>query len=132
MIGIYKITNPLNESYIGQSKDISKRFYTHKNNCTNIKLQESIDIYGIENHSFEVLEECSIDKLIERERFFIKEYKNKGTIFNCEHRRKKLTNERFQIRCHPKVIIDVRKYAKEKSEEYDKNTRTAIYRASKD
>ena len=46
--------------------------------------------------------------------------------------RKKLTNERFQIRCHPKVIIDVRKYAKEKSEEYDKNTRTAIDRTSKD
>jgi len=32
--------------------------------------------------------------------------------------RKKLTNERFQIRCHPKVIKDVRKYAKERSEEY--------------
>lgn len=32
--------------------------------------------------------------------------------------RKKLTNERFQIRCHPKVIKDIRKYAKEKSEEY--------------
>jgi len=32
--------------------------------------------------------------------------------------RKKLTNERYQIRCHPKVIAQVRKYAKEKSEEY--------------
>lgn len=32
--------------------------------------------------------------------------------------RKKLTNERFQVRCHPKVIKDVRKYAKERSEEY--------------
>jgi len=32
--------------------------------------------------------------------------------------RKKLTNERFQVRCHPKVIKDVRKYAKEKSEDY--------------
>lgn len=32
--------------------------------------------------------------------------------------RKKLTNERYQIRCHPKVIKSVRKYAKEKSEEY--------------
>lgn len=32
--------------------------------------------------------------------------------------RKKLTNERFQIRCHPKVIQDVRKYAKEKSQEH--------------
>lgn len=32
--------------------------------------------------------------------------------------RKKLTNERFQVRCHPKVIKEVRKYAKERSEEY--------------
>jgi len=32
--------------------------------------------------------------------------------------RKKLTNERYQIRCHPKVIKDVRKYAKEQSEKY--------------
>jgi hypothetical protein len=32
--------------------------------------------------------------------------------------RKKLTNERYQVRCHPKVIQDIRKYAKEKSEEY--------------
>ena len=46
--------------------------------------------------------------------------------------RKKLTNERFQIRCHPKVIIDVRKYAKEKSEEYDKIVGTTIDRTSKD
>lgn len=36
--------------------------------------------------------------------------------------RKKLTNERFQVRCHPKVIKDVRKYAKEKSEEYLKES----------
>lgn len=46
--------------------------------------------------------------------------------------RKKLTNERFQIRCHPKVIIDVRKYAKEKSEEYDKDRSIAIDRTVKD
>jgi len=31
--------------------------------------------------------------------------------------RKKLTNERFQIRCHPKVIHEVRNYAKERSQE---------------
>lgn len=33
---------------------------------------------------------------------------------------------------YTKVIIDVRKYAKEKSEEYDKNTRTTIDRTSED
>ena len=32
--------------------------------------------------------------------------------------RKKLTNERFQIRCHPEVIWEVRVYAKEISEKH--------------
>lgn len=31
--------------------------------------------------------------------------------------RKKLINERFQIRCHPKVIADVRAYAKKRTQE---------------
>ena len=46
--------------------------------------------------------------------------------------RPKLEKKTFPVRCHPKVIIDVRKYAKEKSEEYDKNTRTTIDRTYKD
>lgn len=40
--------------------------------------------------------------------------------------RKKLTNERFQIRCHPKVIKDVRKFAKERSEEYQSESEKNI------
>lgn len=40
--------------------------------------------------------------------------------------RKKLTNERFQIRCHPKVIKDVRKYARERSEEYKSESEKII------
>ena len=35
--------------------------------------------------------------------------------------RPKSEKKTFPVRCHPKVIIDVRKYAKEKSEEYDKD-----------
>lgn len=35
--------------------------------------------------------------------------------------RKKGTNSGYTIRCHPKVIKDVRKYAKERSEEYLKS-----------
>ena len=31
MIGIYKITNPTNKIYIGQSIDIKKRFNQYKN-----------------------------------------------------------------------------------------------------
>jgi len=44
--------------------------------------------------------------------------------------RKKFIGKRYPVICHPKVIKDVRKYAKEKSEEYVKNTTTVIDRAS--
>jgi len=87
MIGIYKVTNPDGEVYIGQSKDIEKRFYTHKVNSSNSKLKESIKKHGANNHLFEVIEECSTDLLIKRERFFIEIYKKKCVVFNSETRR---------------------------------------------
>ena len=46
--------------------------------------------------------------------------------------RKKFIGKRYWVISHPKVIIDVRKYAKEKSEEYDKIAGTTIDRTSKD
>lgn len=58
--------------------------------------------------------------------------KKNGTLNNKTMGRKKFIGKRYWVIAHPKVIIDVRKYAKEKSEEYDKNTRTTIDRASKD
>jgi len=38
--------------------------------------------------------------------------------------RKKGLNKPFLVRCNPKVIIDVRKYAKEKSEDFINNQKT--------
>lgn len=67
MIGIYKITNRINgKSYIGQSINIEKRFKQH---CTGDKqlIDKVISKYGKENFTFEILEECSIEKLDERE-----------------------------------------------------------------
>ena len=46
--------------------------------------------------------------------------------------RKKFIGKRYWVISHPKVIIDVRKYAKEKSEEYDKNIRATIDRTVQD
>lgn len=73
MIGIYKITNPNNKVYIGQSNNIEKRFSQHRlntNNKENNKLYESFRLYNIENHIFEIIEECSIELLNERERYW--------------------------------------------------------------
>lgn len=73
MIGIYKITNPNGKVYIGQSIDIEHRFYEYKctTNCASqIKLFRSLKKYGTNNHIFELLEECNIDMLNEKERYY--------------------------------------------------------------
>jgi len=70
IIGIYKISSPTNKIYIGQSKNIISNRLNHyiNNNCSNqIKLYNSIKKYGWEQHIFEIIEECSLDQLNERE-----------------------------------------------------------------
>ena len=72
MIGVYKITSPTNRVYIGSSNDISNRWCSYKNlKCTSqTRLYRSLKKYGVENHVFEVLEECNIEHLLERERYY--------------------------------------------------------------
>lgn len=80
MIGIYKITNTINNKvYIGQSVDITARWTRHKNDCKKEKfshypLYRSFNKYGIDNFTFEVIEECSKDCLDEREKYWIGYY----------------------------------------------------------
>lgn len=87
MVGIYKITNTLNNKcYIGQSIDIKIRWIQHiyegKRNNPQGKLYSAIFKEGIENFSFEVIEECPLDEKIlnEKERYWIEYYNsfNKG------------------------------------------------------
>lgn len=87
MIGIYKIQNLTNgKCYIGQSKDIKRRWRNHcysANNPTdhnyNNPLYRSIRKYGIENFSFEVIEECLVSELNDKEKFYIQKY---NSFFN--------------------------------------------------
>tara|TARA_R110000782_G_C14687173_1_gene400719 strand:+ start:125 stop:799 length:675 start_codon:yes stop_codon:yes gene_type:complete len=76
MVGVYKITNPKGKTYIGQSTDIEARIYKgHKyNSGSGKKLKNSFSKYGFENHKIEILEECSIDDLTERETYWIEYY----------------------------------------------------------
>ena len=72
MIGIYKITSPSGKIYIGQSQNIEKRKYYYQKKCSKSqpKLHNSILKYGFENHKFEIVEECDVELLNERERFY--------------------------------------------------------------
>ena len=69
IVCIYKITNPNGKIYIGQSTNYRKRMNIYKKIlCPNQpKLYYSLNKYGWDNHTHEIIEECSIDQLDERE-----------------------------------------------------------------
>ena len=73
MIGIYKITNPKGKVYIGQSIEIQNRKYKYQTACckSQTKIYNSIKKYGWINHSFEVLIECNVSELNEKEIYYI-------------------------------------------------------------
>lgn len=76
--GIYKITNLSNGmAQIGQAQDLRDRWSTHiktglgAETPTRNKLYPAMLTFGVENFTFEVLEECSSEQLNEREKFQI-------------------------------------------------------------
>ena len=79
MIGIYKIENLINQKiYIGQSIDIKERYKQHiykafnKNEAGyNQIIHLAFRKYGIENFKLEVLEECALEELDEKEQYWI-------------------------------------------------------------
>lgn len=72
MIGIYKIISPSGKIYIGQSRNIDKRFQQYKKlKCAKQpRLYNSFIKYGIDTHIFEIVEKCEFDQLNNRERHY--------------------------------------------------------------
>lgn len=87
MIGIYKITSPSNRIYIGQSVNIKIRFNTYKNLKCNSqpKIYKSFLKYGFEKHNFEIIEQCNIELLNERERYWQDFYNSINKGLNCKY-----------------------------------------------
>ena len=82
--GIYKITRlKTGEIYIGKSTDIKKRWSEHCKTAYGVGsiahsiLHTTIKKDGVENFTFELLEEVSKDKLTEREKYWISFYGSK-------------------------------------------------------
>lgn len=85
VIGIYSITSPSGKIYIGSSININKRWNYYKNyNCkAQRKLYYSLNKYGFENHVFNIIEECKIDELLEREYYWQKQNNSVDCGLNC-------------------------------------------------
>ena len=82
--GIYKITNLENQMcYVGQAVDLSSRWKQHIKRgigaepATRNKLYPAMLAIGVENFSFEVIEECSRDELDAREDYWQDYFKAK-------------------------------------------------------
>jgi group I intron endonuclease len=76
MIGIYKITSPIGKVYIGQSSDIEYRWKVYRNlRCKSQRLLYSSFIeYGVDNHKFDIIEECEFEYLFINEKIYISKY----------------------------------------------------------
>lgn len=80
MVGIYKITNKLNNKcYIGQSVDIQQRWSKHLStfngeHTPDYKIYRAFKKYGLQNFTFEIIEECEQQQLDEREIYWINFY----------------------------------------------------------
>lgn len=86
--GIYKITDTTtNQAYIGQSADIRERFRTHIKAAlaygpvTN-KLYQAMKKSGLNNFTFEILEQVTRAELNEREVYWIEFYQTKEQGMN--------------------------------------------------
>lgn len=86
MVGIYKITNEITGlSYIGQSRDIMKRFteHIHHRNCNNaLIIDQFMGEFPIDNFTFQILEICDPKDLDWKEEYWIKKYNTEKYGYN--------------------------------------------------
>lgn len=84
---IYKITNQVNgKVYVGQTAHtIESRWkeHTKASKYRKYPLYFAMRKYGIENFSIEQIEECSIEQLNERERYWIAQYNSLKNGYNA-------------------------------------------------
>lgn len=85
--GIYWIVGPTGKAYIGSSQNVKKRLQQHASDLRrgvhgNSHLQYAANKHGIKAFEFSVLEHCAIERLIEREQFYIDSF-DFATLYNA-------------------------------------------------
>lgn len=85
--GIYKITYlPTGEAYIGRTTDFKKRWKNHVMTALGMEkaasstLHTHMAAHGIQNYSFEIIEEVPKEQQSEREKFYIELYNTKSQL----------------------------------------------------
>ena len=88
-IGIYGIKNLINSKiYVGKTgMNFGDRWDSHRSLLNSEKhdnphLQNAWNKYGEENFEFIIIEECNVEELSEREKYYIKLYKDIGLAYN--------------------------------------------------
>lgn len=127
MIGIYKITNINNNKvYIGQSNNLERRYKEHFIWNLNNKqyIDELIQDLGKENFSFEIIEECELEVLDEKEKYWIEYYNSFYEGYN------KTKGGAGDFYGNPKLTIDDVKRIRESYN--NKEERKEVYKLYKD
>ena len=98
MVGIYAIKNKINNKiYIGRSTDIQRRWTTHLRDARKgslCKIHIAMRKLGIENFYLEVIEECSVNNLNEKEQFYIDKFDSWQNGYNNGNSSNFLNGER--------------------------------------
>ena len=108
--GIYKFVNKINgKIYIGQSQNLDSRFRQHFNNHTNPNLKDyntkfyrALRKYGFDNFDYEIIEECNLEEINEREQYWVDFYNSFYNGYNSNKGGEKVT-ERGEL--HPCAIL---------------------------
>lgn len=102
MIGVYKITNTLDgKFYVGASKDLNARKLKHfrinePNNYRGVnEMHREMLRVGRDKFVFEVLEECSTEKLDEKEEYYIEKLKAVELGYNVSSKAKPMHDKKI-------------------------------------
>lgn len=103
--GIYKITSPTGKVYIGEALNLKSRcsFYLNPNRIKKQRaIYNSLIKHSVNQHTIEIIEFCSPDKLLLRERFWQEHYNSVKEGLNCflsstKNKKKELSKDTKKI-----------------------------------
>jgi group I intron endonuclease len=84
--GIYKITSPTGKVYVGEATNLYKRcsYYLTPNRVKGQRaIYNSLVKHGVDSHTIEVLELCSSEELLDKERYYQEYYCSVEKGLNC-------------------------------------------------